>query len=107
MHQGKNMQTQSIVTTNLADFGSRERGMLIDLLTAWENQGLPDEFYEDEVIPMFNNHSGFVFLTNEDNHIAMMNGDKLEMFVCCGHCGKEDFETQMKLFDGYCEECKE
>ena len=100
------MKTPEINTTNLADFGSRERGLLIELLTAWQNQGIPDDFYGDEVTAMMNRNSGYVFLTNSDYQTAMMNGDKLEIWHNCGNCGHEGFAEDCQLNDEGCNECK-
>jgi hypothetical protein len=96
---------QDPTTTNLADFRSRERRLLIELLTAWEEQGLPDDFYEEEVVPMFNRNSGNVFLTNSEFQVAMMNGDKLESFYSCPNCGHEGFKEDCELNDDGCNEC--
>jgi len=101
------MKTQEITTTNLAHFGSRERGMLVDLLNAWEKQGLPDNFFDDEVTCMMNKNSGNVFLTNSDFQTAMMNGDDLEMWHNCPNCGHEGFQEDCQLNDDGCYECRE
>jgi len=97
-----------ITTTDLSRFGSRERSMLEDLLKAWREQGLPEDFYPEKVKPMMNMLSGNVFLTNEDFQVAMMNGDKLESFYSCPNCGNEGFKED---FEDCCEEanpcCKE
>ena len=90
------MTTESIVTTDLAKYGSREREMLVELLQAWRTQGLPKDFYEDEVQPMFNTHSGCVFLTNSEYQAAMMNGNALDMWYNCPYCGHEGFLKDMK-----------
>lgn len=100
------MKPQEITTTNLADFGSRERGILIDLLTAWEKQGLPDDFYEEDVVPMFNRNSGSVFLTNSEFQAALINGSKLETWHNCFNCGHEGFIEDCQLNDNGCECCK-
>ena len=63
-----------MTTTNLSDFGYRELAMLEDLLKAMREQGLPDDFYDEEVHPMMNQNSGNVFLTNSEYQVAMMNG---------------------------------
>ena len=97
----------NITTTNLSDFGSRERQMLIELLIAWRDQGLPHDFYNDEVVPMMNMNSGNVFLTNSDFQVAMMNGDKLESWYHCPNCGHEGFKEDCQLNDDGCNECKE
>lgn len=100
-----------ITTTDLSKFGYRERKLMQELLKAWDKQGLPEEFYDDQVTVMFNTHSGNVFLTNSDYQVAMMNGEKLEMFYTCPNCGNEGFDGendyQFKKFEGYCsKECK-
>ena len=96
-----------IVTGDLAQFCSRERKLLIDLLSAWRDQGLPKSFYDDAVVPMMNKNSGFVFLTNSDYQVCMMNGDKLEMFYSCSECGSEGFKEDYNFNEdsGYCEDC--
>ncbi len=98
-------RTKDITTTDLADFGSRERMMLVDLLTAWDEQSLPVEFCDEEVRAMMNRDSGSVFLTNSEYQCAMMNGDKLEMWHYCFNCGHEGFEEDCKLNDEGCNEC--
>ena len=68
------------ITTDLSDFGARELAELRDILDAMLKQGLPDDFSNDGVRPMFNQSSGYVFLTNSDCEVCMINGDKLESF---------------------------
>jgi len=100
------MKTQEITTTDLADFGSRERALMIDLLNAWREQGLPDDFEYDEVRVMMNRNSGYVFLTNSEYKTAMMNGDKLELWHNCGNCGNEGFAEDCQINEeGCCNEC--
>ena len=99
------MKRQDVTTSNLADFGSRERKMLVELLLAWENQGLPDGFYQDEVTPMMNRNSGCLFLTNSDYQVAMMNGDKLEIWHNCPNCGHEGFAEDCQVNDEDCNGC--
>ena len=60
------------ITTNFADFGSRERRELRRILEAWEKSGLPENFGRDGVRPMFNQGSGVLFLTNEDFDVAIV-----------------------------------
>ena|ERR1700733_5381342 len=101
------MRTPEITTTNIADFGLRERDELVHLLNAWNLQGLPADFYEDEVIPMMNRNSGCVFITNSEYQTAMMNGDKLEIWHNCPNCGNEGFAEDCQLNDEGCNECTE
>jgi len=86
---------QEITTTDLTRFGHRERKMAEDLLRAWREQGLPDDFHYDEVTIMFNTHSGYVFLTNADFQVAMLNGDKLESFYSDPETGEEGFREDL------------
>lgn len=88
--------TDSITTTDLSKFGHREREMAEDLLKTWREHGLPDDFDDDEVIIMFNTHSGCVFLTNSNFEAAMMNGDNLEVWYNCPECGHEGFKEDME-----------
>lgn len=96
---------KDITTTDLAQFGARERGMLRDLLDAWAKQGLPEDFYEEEVTVMFNKHSGSVFLTNTEYQTAMLNGDELETWYNCPNCGHEGFKQDCLLNDEGCNKC--
>lgn len=84
-------------TRNLSEYGYRELDMAGDLLKAIGKQGLPNGFNDDGVTVEFNPNSGYVFLVNDDDQTAMMNGDKLEHYLSCGYCGaegfKEDFES--------------
>lgn len=80
-------------TTDLKNFGFRELKMAAELLQAYcEN---PPEFMSDGVHLMMNTHSGYVFLTDEDFNVAMMNGDKLEQFLSCPECGAEGFAEEL------------
>lgn len=93
------------ITTDLSDFGIIEKQEVIRLLTAWIDQGLPYDFEEKEVCPMFNKNSGNVFLTNRNLEVAMMNGNDLESFYYCHHCGHEGFKEDCQLNDEGCNEC--
>lgn len=95
-------------TTNLADFGIRELKEVRDLLTAMLEQGLPEDFYNNEVVPMFNQSSGYVFLTNSDFQVAMINGDELESFYTSPYEGLEGFYDDLKeQYEDMSEEDKE
>jgi len=97
---------ESITTTDLSKFGYRERGLAENLLREWRIQGLPDDFYDEEVAIMLNTNSGYVFLTNSECQVCMLNGEKLESFYTCSNCGNEGFEEGI-LHDGKCKECGE
>ncbi len=93
-------------TTNIADFGYRELKELRELIDAWMDQGLPEDFERFGVHPMMNKNSGNVFLTNDEYQVAMMNGNKLESWYYCGNCGHEGFREDCQLTDEGCNECR-
>jgi hypothetical protein len=80
-----------MTTTDLTKLGYRERKMAEELLHAWNEAGLPEDFDDNEVTIMMNTNSGYVFLTNSDFQVAMMNGDNLEMFYTDPETGEEGF----------------
>ena len=86
---------QEVTTTDFSKFGYREREMAEELLKAWREQGLPDDFDNDSVIIMMNFYSGNVFLTNADYQVAMMNGDTLESFYTDFETGEEGFKDEL------------
>lgn len=76
-------------TENLADFGYRELDMAGDLLKAIKN-GLPEDFNDDGIRVAFNMNSGYVFLTNNDYQVAMVDDDgKLYSFYTTPYSGFE------------------
>ena len=86
---------KTITTTDFSKFGYREREIAEQLLHNWNDKGLPDGFLDDEVVIMFNTHSGNVFLTNSDFQVAMMNGDNLELFYTDFETGEEGFKDDL------------
>ncbi|MCM1226397.1 MAG: hypothetical protein NC320_03100 [Clostridium sp.] len=93
IYSNKNINASSNdpTTTNLADFGARERHELIEILQAWESSGLPDNFYDNEVVPMFNRNSGSVFLTNSEYQVCMVVDGRLESWYTTPYSGYEGF----------------
>ena len=80
-------------TTDLKDFGFRELKMAAELLKAYcEN---PPDFLSEGVHLMMNTYSCYVFLTDEDFNVAMMNGDKLDQWHFCPECGAEGFAEEL------------
>ena len=77
------------VTTDLADFGMREHQMTRDLLNAWIEFGLPDDFEHDEVRVAFNMKSGLVFLTNSDYSSAVLRDGYLVSWYSSPFSGHE------------------
>ena len=89
--------TNEVYTENLADFGSRERKLLGEILAL----PLPDGFYEKGVKPAMNRNSGYVFLVNEDYQTAMINCDtgNLEIFHSTPYEGREGFLSDLTAED--------
>lgn len=85
-----------MTTTNIADFGYREREMAEELLRASREQGFPEDFEEDGVQIMMNFSSGGVFFINSDYQVAMMNGDGLESFYNLPYSGEEGFKEDFE-----------
>lgn len=85
-----------ITTTNLADFGWRERKMAAELLMASCEQGFPEDFEDEEVVIMMNRNSGNVFFTNAEYQVCMMNNGKLESFYNTPYSGHEGFANDLK-----------
>jgi hypothetical protein len=84
-----------ITTTDFSKFGYRERKIAETLLKTWNEKGLPEDFYDNEVTIMMNTHSGNVFLTNSDFQVAMMNGNELESFYTDTETGEEGFKEEL------------
>ena len=83
-------------TTDLANFGHREREMAEKLLKAWREQGLPQDFDNEEVTIMMNQDSGNVFLTNDEYQTAMITvGGKLKSFYNTPYEGHEGFFSEL------------
>jgi hypothetical protein len=78
-------------TEDLSEFGYREISLLCELLNAWVTNGLPEHFGTGGVKPALNKMSGYVFLTNEDYEVAMLNGNTLEAFYSLPYSGEEGF----------------
>lgn len=87
----------NVYTENFSDIMqcSRERGLVRDILNAWDSTGLPEAFYTEGVKFAFNRNSGFVFLVNDDHQCAMMNGEKLSMFYSTPYNGEEGFLSDL------------
>jgi len=86
-------------TENIADFGYRERDMLIELLQAWQDHGLPENFSYDNVRPAFNMNSGNVFLVNDAWQVAMYSDGKIEEWHTLPYGGEEGFISDLLELD--------
>ena len=90
------MNTEEIVTTDIGRFGARERRILVELLTAWNMCGLPSDFESDNVRPMFNTHSGYVFLGNEEYQTAVLEDGRLVSHYNLGYEGHEGTLSELE-----------
>lgn len=95
------MSNSNVYTENMADIMAcyTERKEVQNIITAWNENGLPDSFSEYNVRLAFNPNSGYVFLTNDDYEVCMMNGDELEIFYTSPYEGHEGFIED--LYDEY------
>ena len=91
------MNNSDVYTENMADIMScsRERKLVLEIMQAWDKDGLPDNFYDKGVKFAFNRNSGCVFLVNDDYNCCMMNGDKLEEYYNSPYDGHEGFLDEL------------
>lgn len=99
---------KNTITSNLAEFGYREKVIARYLLDAMINNGLPEDFEDSEVTIMFNKNSGYVFLTNSEHQVAMVSDGKLYSFYTTPYAGLEgSYEDLMLEYDSMNDEDKE
>jgi hypothetical protein len=67
----------NIVQINLEGFGFRELDIASKLLSKVSEYGYPRDFSDAGISLAFNTNSGYVFLTNEDCQVLMLENDKL------------------------------
>ena len=88
------------LTSDLGDFGIREIKMARDLLDAWVNLGLPADFLFDGVTVMLNPMSGYVFLTNAECQVAVIEDGELVSFYSSPWEGHEGTLAELvEMFD--------
>ncbi len=88
-------------TEDLGQFGSRELKEASKLILAIDN-GLPDDFYNDDIKIGFNKVSGYVFLTNADLQVAMYDSESDELYshYSTPYEGKEgSYEELLQEYD--------
>jgi hypothetical protein len=67
----------NIVQVNLEAFGFRELDIASKLLSKVSEYGYPRDFSDAGISLAFNTNSGYIFLTNEDCQVLMLENDKL------------------------------
>tara|TARA_R100000234_G_scaffold89725_1_gene57962 strand:- start:256 stop:594 length:339 start_codon:yes stop_codon:yes gene_type:complete len=87
-------------TEDLSEFGYIELEEAGKLLSAVKN-GLPEDFYNDEIRVGFNKNSGYVFLTNSEYQVAMLDDEgKLYSFYSTPYEGREgSYEELLEEYD--------
>jgi len=97
-----------MTTTNLSEFGNREKEMAGKLLIAYSDNKTTkifDEYFDDdEVTVMMNRNSGNVFLTNSDFQVGMMSDGEIDLFFSCPECGNEGFIDELTTESECCVE---
>ena len=93
-----------VVTTDLSKFGYMELEEASKLLLAYVKQGA--ENLGDGLTLNFNTSSGYVFLSDEDYNVYMLNENELKQFFNCAECGNEGFKEDFDK-NSDCEYCKE
>jgi hypothetical protein len=89
-----------VYTEDLSKFGYRERKELEMILNAWNNDGLPSEFWDSEVKPAFNMNSGYVFLVNSEYQVCMLtDSGELEIWHSLPYNGEEGFLSELIELD--------
>jgi hypothetical protein len=94
--------TNTITTTNIADFSNREILQASDILKAYAMRNWRHPYFYGEPQLMKNNFSGFVFLVDEGGeggNVLMLNGGELEGFYTSPYEGMEGFFSE--LLDEY------
>ena len=89
-----------VYTEDFSKFGFRELDEAGKLLTAIKN-GLPSDFDDEGIKVGFNMNSGFVFLTNSEYQVAMIDDEgKLYSFYSTPYEGREgSYEELLEEFD--------
>ena len=82
-------------TTDLKEFGRRELSIAAKLLTAYAAN--PPAWLGDEIEIMMNTSSGYVFLTDADFNVAMIDPETnmLAPFLSLPYCGEEGFLSEL------------
>jgi len=67
----------NVVRVYLEDFGFRELDIASKLLAAVAKYGYPKDFSDVGISLGFNTNSGYVFLTNDDYQVLLLENNKL------------------------------
>ena len=105
--------SDNYLTEDITDIPLDEVVPLLTALDAWRSGStiaatkmFEASWYDQRTKVAMNNQSGYVFLTNEDWQVSMIDNGKLTMFLNCGQCGNEGLEGEFEVYDS-CEGCKD
>ena len=99
----------TIITADFSQFGIRELLLAQFLLKAYAEHGA--EFLESGLTLNFNSSSGYVFLSDADYNVGVLDESEeyIVQFYTCPQCGYEGTqheaiseEKDFNSFDGYC-----
>lgn len=100
---------ENIVTVDYSKFGYREIEIAGKLLALYSEGGV--NFLGDGLSVNFNMNSGYVFLSDRDYNVGVLNdsGTKIVQFYTCYECGYEGTQELAKeeerdfiTYDGFC-----
>ena len=96
--------TDNYLTEDITDIPLHEVVPLLTALDAWRSGStiaatkmFQASWYDEKTHVAMNNHSGYVFLTNEDFQVAMIEDERLTLFLTCSECGREDLENEWEF----------
>lgn len=99
----------TIVTTDISKFGSRELAIAAQLLEIYAQGGVA--FIGENATLNFNTQSGYVFLSDEDFNVGILDneGCHVVQFYSCAECGYEgtqdealDESRNFVKYEGFC-----
>lgn len=99
----------SVITVDYSKFGYRELEIAGKLLALYAESGV--DFLGDGLTVNFNTHSGYVFLSDEEFNVGILNDaeTKIVQFFTCYQCGYEETQEQAKeegrdfvTYGGFC-----
>ena len=95
------METLQIayIIEELSEMSSNELAEVAILLTHFAQN---PTILDDGVHACVNRRSGFIFLSDSDYNVALMNQGKLERFYTCPNCGEEGFKEDFNEFTNDC-----
>ena len=109
--------SDNYLTEDITDIPLDEVVPLLTALDKWRNEStrtstkmFQASWYDKGSKVAMNNQSGYVFLTNEEWQVAMIDNGKLTMFLNCGECGNEGLENDFVntvVFHRCCQGCKD